>query len=249
MSDQQAELQAFVARFESTLAPGFAEVLSDETRKAQRALLVLAFCLLLIALEAIRFSGDVEFIGLKFAGASTKQNVLALGIVVCGYLEVLVAVRCFSDWHLWRLKNRSGELGSTLIEQEIQSLRETIADELKSPPSEDLASHVEVELESMTLRFHPAYQFHQNLPLPMRVKALLTGTRWSFRPQKIMVSQTTAAKVARMKSLMPHFLAFYGHSKAYEKSRRAKVAIEIYFPITFGVAAVAYACLSLMKVA
>src|SRR3954454_18734602 len=103
MNPDQEELRTFVAKVEAALAPGFSEVLSEETRKAQRALLVLSFLLLLVVLGAVRFSGDVEFIGIKFAGAGAKGTVVLLGLVVCAYLEVLVAIRCYSEWHLWRI--------------------------------------------------------------------------------------------------------------------------------------------------
>jgi hypothetical protein len=53
MDSDQEELRSFVTKIEAALAPGFAEVLSEETRKTQRALLVLSFLLLLVVLEAI----------------------------------------------------------------------------------------------------------------------------------------------------------------------------------------------------
>src|SRR5262249_52242802 len=134
--ESDEELTSFVARVEAALTPGFSEVLSEETRKTQRALMILSFLLLLVALGAIQFSGNVEFAGLKFAGVTAKNTTVLLGTAVCIYLEALVGIRCYSELHLWQLKSEVGRLNTTLIAQDVDFLRTAIQKDLAAVTTE-----------------------------------------------------------------------------------------------------------------
>jgi hypothetical protein len=112
-----AELRELVIRAQPFLQPGFSELLSEETRKAQRSLLVVAFGLVLLAAEAITVSGPFKFLGLNVA--IQPKIILYAGFAICLYLEALVAIRCFSDWklHLLQTKIPDIELKSMFEEQ------------------------------------------------------------------------------------------------------------------------------------
>src|SRR6266481_2427610 len=90
------EMRQFLSRAEPMLQPAFAEILSDETRKSQRSLLVLSLLVMLLALGALRFSGTVKYEGFEFSLEAAV--LLKAATALCVYFEILVAIRCFTDW-------------------------------------------------------------------------------------------------------------------------------------------------------
>src|SRR5260370_1275753 len=96
----------------------FTELLSDETRKAQRSLLGFSFLLMLIAMGALRFSGTIDYKG--FTLSLETAMALRAGIAICVYLEVLVGIRCFTEWSSYRLSK-------TLPDHELDALASEFA--------------------------------------------------------------------------------------------------------------------------
>jgi hypothetical protein len=239
---ESKEVRTFVAKVEAALAPGFGEVLTEETRKVQKALLILSFVILLIAFDAIQFSGDIEFIGLKFAGTKSRQTTLILGLVVCAYLEVLVAARCYAELGLWQLRRRVGQLDTMQMEEELKTLHRAIGEDIMAARTVARRGEVEVELPTFTGRIRVPRTLLRDLPIFSRVLAAMIGRRFARAGTKVAVSRETAKRLERMKRFDPHTLQFVRDSAAYENSRKARVSIEILFPLIFGLATVAYGC-------
>ena len=122
MTTDREALLGFASRVDTALQPGFSEILSEETRKTQRFLLVVCFALFLIAFSAVKFSGNIDMMGVKFEGLTARTVVLVVGSIIAAYLELLVAVRCFAEWHSWRLRARVGELSARSVEEEFSQL-------------------------------------------------------------------------------------------------------------------------------
>jgi hypothetical protein len=249
MISDQEELRAFAAKVETALAPGFAEVLSEETRKAQRALLVLSFLLFLVVLGAVKFSGDVEFIGIKFSGATAKGTVALLGLVVLAYLKVLVAIRSYSEWHLWLLRNRMGELDAKHLRQDLTSLGDAIYADLAASREGAGPGDVEIEIQRAPLLVRAPMPLLRALPLIRRFSVFFLGLRTTAKADRIIVSRATAKNIDHITRFGPQYALFYRDSEAYERSRRARVTIEIFFPLLFGFGAIMCALLSSLGVA
>jgi len=111
------ELRQFVARAKPVLLRAFAEVLSDETRKAQRSLLAFSFVVMLLALGALRFSGTIKYGGLAFSLEAAL--VLKAASALCLYFEILVCIRCFNDWSSYRVRGSMPELDLDALNYEL----------------------------------------------------------------------------------------------------------------------------------
>ncbi len=214
------EMREFVGKVEVTLEPAFAEVLSEETRKSQRALLVLSFLLLLIARGAVQFSGEVELAGLKFAGPTAAHTVLAAGCLVCLYLELLVAMRCLSEWRLWRLKTRAGELEFETASLEFAALINEANVDVLERGFVGLRDDVSPE---------KVHDLHKTYDLPEPMRAAL-------------------ARLYRIRQLRPHYAWFKRNYTAYKWTRRLRLLLEIFFPLTFAAAAIAYSLVTVLRI-
>jgi hypothetical protein len=85
------------------MLPAYGEILSDETRKTQMVLVIVAGLLLLLVLDVVEFSGAIELGGLHFS-VTAKGSLVQVGSAVCGYFLTLYLVRAYIEWSLFTLK-------------------------------------------------------------------------------------------------------------------------------------------------
>src|SRR5262249_16044220 len=158
-----------------------------------------------------------------------------LGTAVCIYLEALVGIRCYSELHLWQLKSEVGRLNTTLIAQDVDFLRTAIQKDLAAVTTEKRPDDIEIELMPSTARIELRRRFLQFLPIGHRLSALVfgIGPRRRSLPETIQISAATAANIARMRKFGPQYAWFHQTLEAHSNSRRARVAIEILFPLLF----------------
>jgi hypothetical protein len=83
---EDAELTALMADSIRLMAPGFEELISEETRKAQTKLLITSFGVILLASNAITASGTVKSNG--FEMTISTHILLVIGMIAVGYFEL-----------------------------------------------------------------------------------------------------------------------------------------------------------------
>ena len=85
------------------MKPGFAELISTETRKIQNKLLLIAFAVILLASKAVTVSGTAKENG--FEVTISIFVLLAIGLLAVAYFELLSIIRSYADWRLYKIKN------------------------------------------------------------------------------------------------------------------------------------------------
>jgi hypothetical protein len=207
------DLRPFFVKAGAALSPGFSEMISEETRKAQQKLLIVAALLLLIALGALRFDGKLDFAGFKF-DVEAGGVFLEIGLVVCVYLELLVAVRFFTDWNAWRIKIISAELDLQSIEEEFRTF--------SFEPRE--------YLEALGLARYEYYKTQKG-------KEHIPFEDSEARISKARIDAKNDARIAAFRRKSVWFRRRFSY---FRWSRNARFLIEILFPLAFGAMAIAY---------
>lgn len=226
LSDADNELRTFRLRAKSALEPTLAELLSDETRKVQRSLLALSFALILLGLEAVRLSGTVREMGLEFSiNAVTLLKVL---LSVCLYFEVLVAIRCFTDWRLYRVRTSIAELDLDALANEMHTESRELAPEIAR-----LATPIDETLEANTYRAARGWDEGDEA-------GMSSGTQL---PQSDLTRRAEES-LAQLRLRRAQLQAFISRSKwlnrqlsAVSISKVIRITWEIAFPLLFGAVA------------
>jgi hypothetical protein len=101
------ELTALMAESIHLMEPGFTELISDETRKAQTRLVLASFGVILLASKAVTASGTVKSNGFEMNIAT--HTLLIIGTIAVGYFEMLATARWYADWRLYKLKTAAAD--------------------------------------------------------------------------------------------------------------------------------------------
>lgn len=215
------ELKRFRSRAKSALEPVLIELVSDETRKGQRLLLSLSFVLLLLGLGAVKVS-TVSALGLSIA---IDQPSLIMSIVaVCLYFEVLVAIRCFTDWRLYRVRTGVADLDLLTLANEVETTSQSLADEIS-----ELARPLDETLEANRLRAIAGFGSERHQERSEKTARESERVRRATKSLETLRGRRAAVRafVARSDWLRAQLLAI-------RTSRTLRVLWEMVFPLAFG---------------
>lgn len=205
MADNDAETIA--RRAVRALSPAFADCFSGRTRKLQATLLVVAGILLLLALGVLSVQGNVSVFGVKLSVENSDRVLLGVASVICLYFELIVAARCYADWNQWRLKSRLGWLRATALFSELE------------------------RRQNEASAFGPAKSPGEYINEALRLSKLSEGERQSNLRAE---SDKRWAKLIDAARVSPEFQEFESRFRASSNIRRARLLLEIWFPLLFG---------------
>jgi hypothetical protein len=210
-------LKAFVLRAQTTLAPALSEILSEETRKTQRMLLVTTFGLLLLARSELHVSGIYKQSGLEFS--VEQPMVIRALLAICVYLEVLVCIRCYTDWRWYRVTTSVADLDLRYLLAELSTEHPTDDEDILRKPLDETREAIAYRA---ALNFGRADGIARTKRTLDRLQERHDRVR-IFREKKSFIDEQLSAVMT---------------------SRSLRVIWEILFPMVFGAIAIAFAALS-----
>jgi hypothetical protein len=221
----QDDFKQLMVRAKPLLEPALAEILSEPTRKTQRELLTVAFVVVLVSAGAVTFAGTA-----KVGGADLNVNPMTIVtalFAVCAYLEVLVAIRCFTDWKIYRLKTGINELDLAVLADEVASRERALAGERGA----DRRPRDETE-EAGRLRSERGWG-KETEDADVRRARNSDGIR---RAQEALEALRQARDEHRMRAQMFEKRAswFRREFRAANISKLTRLAWEVLFPLLFG---------------